>query len=178
MENWYPIHTKFGLSRYEVSDLGNFRNKKRSRKNKNTKIYLTNYFKIYLYQDNGKRKYYSPEVLVAETFIGSCPSEYHFLIHKDGNKSNNAVCNLEYVHKNDLGNFPSSNSNLQLRRRCIIEQCDSSGNVVDIWYRLRDIQKFYGNNISGISMVLNGRMKTSKGYIWRYSDIMDVPQFT
>lgn len=47
-----------------------------------------------------KRKKKYVHVLVAETFIGECPTGYQ-VDHVDGNKSNNCLSNLEYVSKRE-----------------------------------------------------------------------------
>ncbi len=46
---------------------------------------------------DGKVKVYRIHRLVAETFIGSAPSEEYQINHIDGNKANNSVDNLEWV---------------------------------------------------------------------------------
>lgn len=44
-----------------------------------------------------KRRSVSVHILVAEHFIGERPKGHH-VHHKDGNKQNNTVSNLEYIH--------------------------------------------------------------------------------
>ncbi len=58
-------------------------------------IKKTGYFQLDLYQ-NGKHKTYHVHKLIAITFLGECPEGYQ-INHKDGNKLNNNVSNLEYV---------------------------------------------------------------------------------
>lgn len=96
-EEWKPIK---GLH-YEVSSLGNIRNSE----NKNV---LTNfdknrigYLRVYLYSE-GKKKRYFVHRLVAETFIPN-PENKPQVNHKDGNKQNNELSNLEWVTRSENG---------------------------------------------------------------------------
>lgn len=90
-EEWKPI---IGWeNKYEVSNYGNVRNI-------NTNKYIIGdinncgYYRVSLY-DNGKSKKYFRHRLVAMHFIDN-PNEYDFVNHKDGDKSNNSVINLEW----------------------------------------------------------------------------------
>lgn len=96
-EEWKPIK---GLH-YEISSLGNIRNSE----NKNI---LTNfdknrigYLRVYLYSE-GKKKRYFVHRLVAETFIPN-PENKPQVNHKDGNKQNNELSNLEWVTRSENG---------------------------------------------------------------------------
>lgn len=55
------------------------------------------YFTVNLKDENGKMSTKRIHVLVAEHFIGKIPKGYH-VHHKDGNKQNNVVTNLEIIH--------------------------------------------------------------------------------
>ena len=91
-EIWKDIPNYEGL--YQVSNLGNikslFRYKKILKPIKNTLGYL----KVSLYK-NKKIKVFSIHRLVAETFIPN-PNNLPEINHKDGNKGNNNVENLEW----------------------------------------------------------------------------------
>lgn len=96
-EDWKWIKGYEG--RYQISNHGRLKSflKKqkgeiRSNANKNGW-----YFTVNLIDGDGKRKTERIHVLVAREFIGEIPRGYH-VHHKDGNKQNNVVTNLEIIH--------------------------------------------------------------------------------
>ena len=108
-EVWHDIEGYEGM--YQVSNLG--RIKSLERKTYNPSIFgedcyrtvpekirkpniMHGYHCVALVM-NGKSKVYRIHRLVAEAFIGKAPTSIHQINHKDGNKSNNNVDNLEWV---------------------------------------------------------------------------------
>lgn len=96
-EEWKWINGYEGL--YQISNHGRMKSFKRnslgyilSNKNKNGW-----YFTVNLIDSVGKRKTERIHVLVAKHLIGEIPRGYH-VHHKDGNKQNNSVDNLEIIH--------------------------------------------------------------------------------
>jgi hypothetical protein len=79
---------------YEISNLGNIRNIKTKRLLKQFKD-RRGYCRVEL-SSNSKTKKYSIHRLVAQTFISN-PQNKPEVNHKDGNKANNNVENLEWV---------------------------------------------------------------------------------
>ncbi len=96
-EIWKWISGYEGL--YQISSLGNLKSylgdeNGRVRSNINKTGW---YFTVVLVDKLGRKKTFRIHRLVAEAFIGKIPKGYH-VHHKDGNKQNNRVENLEIVH--------------------------------------------------------------------------------
>lgn len=120
-EVWKDVKDYEGL--YQVSSLGNVKSLKRFKNNhsfkqlieeKIMKPSLGKYKKVNLCK-NRKYKTYYVHRLVAETFIDN-PNNEPCINHKDGNKYNNNVSNLEFCsmsyntkHAYDLGLKIASN---------------------------------------------------------------------
>ena len=96
-EEWKTADT---LPIYEVSSFGRVRNKK-------TKNIIRTFsskdrpYPYFTYESmNYYKKNYRVHRLVAEAFIGPCPEDKE-VNHKDLNKSNNHISNLEYVTRSE-----------------------------------------------------------------------------
>ena len=93
-EIWKSIH---GASRYEVSNLSNF-------KSKTTGLLIMNRDKLKTHigiaDDNKKAKRYNIYKLIANLFVkNNDPIRKKIINHKDGNISNNIAENLEWIEK-------------------------------------------------------------------------------
>lgn len=137
------------------------------------------YLKVELYKDKVSKMYYVHR-LVALTFI---PNPYNKpqVNHKDGNKLNNTVENLEWVTKSEnqkhaikhglrtpspmTGKFGKLNHNSKS-----ILQFDLNGNLIRKWDSISEAARYYGCNRNSISNVLLGYRKTCKGYVWKYDN--------
>lgn len=100
METWKDVKGFEG--KYQVSDLGNVKSLKRKRK---ARGYIRErvlkpiegiYLSVVLWGENPTRK--PIHRLVIETFLPN-PNGYKYCNHKDGNKHNNALNNLEWCTK-------------------------------------------------------------------------------
>jgi len=85
---WKTIHFE---SEYEVSNKGEVRNKK-TKHVKSLRLSRNGYLRVTLYPSG---KTYHVHRLVSEVFIEK-PSDKDYVNHKDGNKMNNHVENLEW----------------------------------------------------------------------------------
>ena len=79
---------------YEVTSDGFIFSNKRKSKIKLIGKIGNNGYNLILFTVNGKRIYRNIHRVIAESFIPN-PNNYPQVIHKDGNKLNNAVENLE-----------------------------------------------------------------------------------
>ena len=120
-EEWRPIK---GYENYMVSSLGRVKslNYSNTRKERILKLHKTNapkrkdqpYLRVSLSKD-GKEKQYLVHRLVALTFLPN-PNNYPCVNHKDENKFNNNVKNLEWISAKDNNNFGTRNKRSALHR--------------------------------------------------------------
>lgn len=185
-EIWVCIRGYEGL--YEVSNYGNIRSVTRTVKQKNAfgtiservmKGYLlypkeerTGYLRVCLYKQNHKRKMYSVHILVAMAFLPN-PDNLPQINHKDENKKNNRVENLEwctsYYNNHYNGIRERAYDNGSGSRRKAVVKCDgSNGEVLE---RYRSIgYAAIKNNMSRTPILnsINRGMITKGGFIWKY----------
>ena len=102
-EEWKYIKKS---NEYEISTLGNIRRNKRNLKISDKPIYKI----IRLKLDDRYKTYYIHR-LVAETFIPN-PENLHQINHKDENKQNNCVDNLEWCSAKYNSNYGHRNEKI------------------------------------------------------------------
>ena len=114
------------------------------------------YMYVYLSKDNKLKKHYIHRI-VAMAYIPN-PENLTEVDHKDNNKTNNCVNNLQWLSHKD--NSRKSNNKPIL-------QYDLDGNFVKEWESATDVGKEVRINIV---MCLTGKNKTALGYIWKYKE--------
>ena len=121
------------------------------------------YLYVNLYKD-GKQKHHRIHRLVAETYLPN-PLNLPQVNHKDENKANNALPNLEWISHKDNCNFGTRNDRIAkaCQKRVI---CIETGQVFE---SIKEAQDFFkcGHNIA---RVCKGKRKTAAGLHWRYYD--------
>lgn len=140
-------------------------------------------YKYYRLSKNNTKQMFYAHRLVAQYFLDN-PNNLPIVNHKDGNKLNNNVDNLEWVTEKEnilhgiktglkiykkgkqnamYGKF-GKNSN----RAIPILQFDLNNNLIKQWDSQIEIQRELGYKQSVISNCCNGRGKTAYGYIWKH----------
>ena len=124
------------------------------------------YVYIFLMKDN-KRKNFRLHKLVAQTFIPN-PNNLSQINHKDGNKQNNCVDNLEWCtckeniqHAYKLG--LANNNNQKIK----VLQYDLENNLIEKYDSLLEASKQTNISISSISLCINGKQKRTHNFIFK-----------
>ena len=163
MEEWKDIKGYEGI--YQISNKGRVKtlgnNKTKKEKIRDGKIDNRGYKRISLCK-NGKDKKYSIHRLVAEAFLPN-PDNLPVVNHKDENKLNNNVENLEWCTQEYNVNYSSSNGRPGRKVICVETQqiFDSSEDVI--------CKMFNGKGYpSNIRHNLHGRTKKAYGYTFKF----------
>ena len=104
--------------------------------------------------------------LVALTFLDN-PNDYPLVNHKDGNKENNHVNNLEWVSHSQ--NAQHAVNILKVGGQRKVAQFDKDTlEIIKEYQNITIAAKETNTNNTSITHVCNGRFKTANGFIWKY----------
>ena len=125
------------------------------------------YLQVTLHKNN-IAKTYRVHRLVALNFINN-PNNFEFVNHKDENKQNNNINNLEWCSRKYNNNYGTRSLRAGLSCRKKINQYDLQGNFIRSYESVFEAKKLNSKS-SGthISEVCNGKRKSAYGYIWKY----------
>lgn len=187
-EEWRTI--KGTNDKYSVSNLGNVKRNEHYTmvsptsqhpngakvfyKEKEVRGYICNegYKVVYLSISPNKRIIKKVHRLVAEAFIPNVDNLPQ-VNHKDENRLNNSVYNLEWCSAKYNANHGTRKDKLRRASGIQVAQYDLTGNLVKIWDSISQASRHFGTKAtSGIRRVCKqeyGR-NTYKGFIWKYVD--------
>lgn len=179
-EVWKDVAGYEGL--YQVSNIGNVRSLDRHVPHKRmgkkfckghmmaTHINNSGYVTVNLCKDN-KYKSFDVHRLVAIAFIESDNISCVEVNHKDENKQNNVVDNLEWLTKSQNNRHGTKVRRQQAKIKRPVIQYDSSGKSIKEWESATDAEIAISGKFTGaISHCLHGKTKTAYGYIWRFKE--------
>ena len=174
MEKWKPVAGTYGL--LEVSSEGRVRSNMRDGRILKPSMDAKGYLRLHV---TIKRKRYAFKVhrMVAEAFIFN-PDNKPQVNHIDGNKTNNAVSNLEWVTnkdnvrhawKNGLCEnvYRASLKENESRKRPVIATKIDDGSVMEFG-SIADAERSLGTR--HITDVLKGKRKQAKGFTFAYKE--------
>lgn len=118
---------------------------------------------------DGSRKGMPVHRLVALAFIPN-PESKEIVNHKDGNRGNNNVSNLEWVSRteNTLHAFRVLGKRCPGPRKAVL-QLDTEGNIVETYSSAVEAGRATGTNSGKISDVVLGRRKSAGGFKWQFA---------
>jgi len=121
-----------------------------------------------------KAKFFTIHRLVAVSFIPNLENKPQ-VNHRDGNKTNNNVINLEWVSEKENVNH-AYDTGLHRGRRGIesphskvVYQYSLEGKFIDKYYGCCEANRLTGIDRSSISLAVNGKSNKAGGFIWSYN---------
>lgn len=168
-EVWKDIKGYEGL--YQVSNFGKIKSKRKILKQF---INHKGYFIIQLSKRNISKTYIVHR-LIAEAFIPNTENKPQ-VNHKDGNKQNNCIDNLEWCTNNEnkahakinklCKSSPIGEKNIRAKK---VIQYDLNGNFIKKWNCINDIKRgFKLSSASNISLCCKSKLRTAYGFKWKY----------
>lgn len=179
-EVWKDIQGYEGF--YQVSSLGRirsldkpyFKGKPYIRKGKILvqKLQRNGYMKIGLLKNN-IQKWHNVHRIVAGAFIPN-PNNLPYVNHKDEDKANNAVLNLEWctpsynIHFGNAIKKLSQAKKNHPRMSKIVVQYDMQGREIAEYPSANEAARETGIKQGTISSCCIGKTKSTHGYVWKY----------
>lgn len=164
-EIWKDVNGCNGL--YQVSNEGRVKSMNYNHTN-NEKILKQctvngGYKQVVLFY-NSKRKRKMVHRLVAEAFISN-PLNLPQVNHKDENKENNCVDNLEWCDCSYNINYGTRNDKISKP----VLQYTKDGTLVNTFKSVREAERETKLWHCSISACCKGKLKTTGGFIWKYA---------
>lgn len=165
---WLDIEEYLGL--YQVSDTGEVRNVKTNRVLK-AKEDKDGYLQVGLIKDR-KQKWFYVHRLVAEAFLPN-PDNRPEVNHKNENKQDNQVENIEWIWHKDNCNHGTRNhrigeKQINGKKAKSVLQYSLDGTFIRKWSSMSEVTRQLGYKQGGISACCLGKTKQSYGFIWKY----------
>lgn len=160
IEVWLPAS---GFEKYyEVSNTGKIRSRRSGMERKQVPNNATGYLTVVLCGDNF-RKTVTVHRIVAATFLKN-PDNLPCVNHKDENKHNNSVDNLEWCTKEYNNKY---NGKTQKCNKKVIQFCDG---FTKVWDSARKAHEAGIANYKNISACCRGIRKSAGGYQWKFAE--------
>ena len=147
--------------KYFVSNLGRFKNSYGTIMNNNYKVNENGYIRVFIL-----KKTFALHRLVAFTFLDNSENKEQ-VNHKDGNKLNNSIENLEWCNnkENQIHKFKIGLGNNFTRK---IIQYDLNMNKIKEFNSIMEASKELNIGKSNIQGVLSNHRKTAGGFVFKY----------
>ena len=181
-EIWKDIPNYVGL--YQASNTGKIRSLDRIIKHTNGKTQQRRgvvlkqrenekgYKMVHLSKDNVLKNKFV-HVLVLEAFLER-PYGMTQINHKDENKGNNNLSNLEYCDASYNQNYGSCGKNKSMatindvKKSKKVIQLTKDGSYLNTFPSLREVERTLGFMHGHIREACNGKLHTAYGYKWKY----------
>ena len=151
---------------YKVSTEGNIKSI-RSNKILSLDTSQNGYKRVSLYK-NKTIKHYLVHRLVAQAFIPN-PDNLPCVNHKDEDKSNNCVSNLEWCTVAYNNNYGTRLERVAKFWSKPVLQLSLEGDLIREWESAHEVARVLGYNQGNICSCCNNKLKTAYKFKWRYA---------
>lgn len=178
-EIWRPIIDFEGL--YEASNFGRIRNTGNGIYKKKIIIMKQRIQRGYLricLSKNGGQFYFFAHRLVYEAFNGRIPrfknkgkghgNEMFEINHKDENKLNNRIDNLELVTRTQNNKYGTRIKRMSKTISKHVYQYTKDKKLVCEWDSTKDCHRLGGYNQGRVASCCRGEIKSHRGFLWSY----------
>ena len=162
METWKDIDGYFG--KYQVSDIGRVKNSEGLVMKQ--QITKDGYLSVAL-SVNGKQKRYQVHRLVAMAFLNNA-NKYPEVNHKDENKTNNNVNNLEWCSQEYNFYYGTGRARNNVQKQKPVEQL-KNGEPLKWYDSAKTAESITGICSSHIGDCCRGKRMNAGGYGWRFA---------
>ena len=179
-EELFNIKSRFGeYPSYRVTKSGNVFSYRQGNILKPLSKVLDNsgYPIVKLYDSTNKVRTIAVHRLIADTFISNLDN-LECINHKDEDKTNNSVENLEWCTKayNNCYRDKAAKIGLKLREsnpnKKKINQIDDNGNIVNTYISIREAARQLGNIRKDANIISGIRTHQKRyGYYWEYANV-------
>ena len=165
-EFWRDIE---GFEGYQISNLGRVRSFKRNKVRIMKPVAdKRGYLRVFLRKNNSLKTLFIHR-LVTQAFLPN-PNNLPQVNHKDEDKTNNNVSNLEWCDAKYNANYGTRNEKIVEAHSKIVFQIDKNTNVIiNIFPSIREAERETGCNHGHICNCCKGKRKTAGNYKWRYA---------
>lgn len=127
-------------------------------------------YKVFEFRNNEYKRKIALHRIIAITFIDN-PNGYKIVNHKDGNKTNNSIENLEWCSRSQNTQHAYDNNLISGKRE--IYQLDKNNKIIKKWNTIKEAHQTLKLSRTSINAVLSGRNKTAGGFFWCYKENYD-----
>lgn len=165
-EIWKDICGYEGI--YQVSSFGNVKSVNRKKQillklNKNKE----GYYRVGL-SKNKKRKWFSVHKLVAMAFLENVEN-FPCINHKDENKLNNQVDNLEWCSYKYNNNYGMRKEKAAKSKQKSVSQYNKDGEFVKRYDSIISASQLTGISKCSICSCAKNKLKSAGGFLWEYA---------
>ena len=129
------------------------------------------YYQVWLCKD-GKRDRYKVHRLVAQAFIPN-PNNLPFINHRDENKQNNCMENLEWCSRSYNNTYNGRAKKVGKKNSKPVYSISKESGLVTYWESAKEAERILGISSSHICSCCKGKLNSCGGFYWMYANTDD-----